>query len=183
MNKISQKPIVLLDRDGVINEDSDAYIKSPEEWHAIPGSMEAIAKLHKAGFLVIVVSNQSGVGRGYFDLSTLEKIHQKMLKKAKQAGGKIDAIYFCPHTPDDHCECRKPKVGLLKKVEADYQVDLKDTVLIGDALRDIQAGEKVGATCFLVKTGKGKRTLAEHPELTKRLKVFDDLSKAVDSIV
>ena len=169
----------ILDRDGVINVDSDAFIKSPTEWLPIPGSLEAIAKLKQAGHTVIVATNQSGVGRGYYSLDTLNAIHAKMEQMLSEHGAQFDGIYFCPHTPTDECECRKPKPGLLNQIAADFKVDLKDAHVIGDSLRDLQAGLAVGANVILVKTGKGERTLAENPSLAAD--VYPDLQTAVDT--
>jgi len=172
---------VLLDRDGVINEDSDQFIKSPDEWRPIPGSLEAIALLHAKGFKVAVITNQSGIARGLFDLAMLDKIHQKMLRLVAENGGSIEAVYFCPHGPESACDCRKPKPGLLKTFAAEHQVDLHDAVLIGDSLRDIQAAEAAGARAILVKTGKGLKTLNTHPDL--KIPVFDNLYDAAHSLV
>ena len=130
--------LIVLDRDGVINEDSDAYIKSPEEWQPIPGSLEALARLRRAGWTVVVASNQSGLGRGLFDAATLEAIHAKMALAVEAAGGHIDGLYFCPHSPDDHCLCRKPKPGLLRAIAADYHMSLDGVPAIGDSLRDLR---------------------------------------------
>lgn len=173
---------VLLDRDGVINEDSDLFIKSPDEWKPIPGSLEAIALLNAKGFKVIVITNQSGIARGLFDLQMLEEIHQKMRQMVEKAGGCIDAIYFCPHGPESACDCRKPKPGLLYAFADEFQASLSHAVVIGDSLRDMQAAEAAGAKAILVKTGKGKKTLEYNPEL--KIPVFENLydaAKALDS--
>ena len=172
---------MLLDRDGVINEDSDQFIKSPDEWRPIPGSLEAIALLSATGFKVIVITNQSGIERGLFDRAMLDKIHQKMLRLVAENGGAIEAIYFCPHGPASDCDCRKPKPGLLRAFADEHQAALSDTVLIGDSLRDIQAAEAVGARPILVKTGKGEKTLKQNPDL--KIPVFDDLYDAANSLV
>jgi D-glycero-D-manno-heptose 1,7-bisphosphate phosphatase len=173
--------LIILDRDGVINEDSPDYIKLPDEWHPITGSLEAIAKLNQAGYTVVVATNQSGIGRGYFSLETLQKIHQKMHQELKKVGGKIDKIYFCPHTPDDNCDCRKPKTGLFKQIAQDYKIDLKDAINIGDTLRDIQAGEAFGCRNILVLTGKGKKTLQNNPEI--KAEIFPGLASAIDALL
>ncbi len=167
---------VLLDRDGVINNDSEEFIKSPEEWLPIEGSLEAIALLNEHGFKVVVVTNQSGIARGFFDIAMLEKIHAKMQQLVMEKGGKIDAIYFCPHGPVDDCNCRKPKPGLLKTFAKDKNVHLTGMAVIGDSLRDLQAAQAVGASPILVKTGKGQKTLNENPDLN--LPVFDNLYDA-----
>ncbi len=172
---------VILDRDGTINVDSDAFIKSPEEWLPLPGSLEAIALFNRHGFKVVVISNQSGVARGLFDIGTLETIHAKMRRMAFEAGGSIDAIYFCPHGPDDHCDCRKPKPGLFEAFAADSQANLKNVYAIGDSMRDAQAAEAAGAKPILVKTGKGLKTIADHPQL--KLPIFENLYEAATHIV
>lgn len=163
----------ILDRDGVINAESAAYIKSPEEWIAIPGSIEAIAKLSQAGKKIVIATNQSGVNRGLFTLKTLQKIHAKMLSAIKNAGGKIEGIYFCPHRPDENCDCRKPKPGLLYQIIRDFQVNSNEIIFIGDSMRDYQAARAIDCEFVFVKTGNGKDI--ELPSV----KTFDDLSAAV----
>jgi D-glycero-D-manno-heptose 1,7-bisphosphate phosphatase len=172
---------ILLDRDGVINHDSKDFIKSPEQWLPIAGSLEAIALLNDQGYKVVVVTNQSGIARGLFDNAMLEKIHEKMRRMVSEKGGKIDAIYFCPHGPEDDCNCRKPKPGLLKSFAADNKVSLNGIAVIGDSLRDLQAALTVGANPILVKTGKGQKTLNENPDLT--LPVFENLYDAAKFII
>lgn len=174
--------LVILDRDGVINYDSDQYIKSPDEWRPLPGSLEAIARLNQWGYRVVVATNQSGVGQGLYDMDTLNAIHDKMIKAAAQVGGRIDAIFFCPHTNADNCGCRKPKPGLLKEIAARYNVDLFGVPAIGDSLRDLQAAQAVDAQPILVLTGKGKKTL-EDPGLPQGTPVFADLAAAVAKLV
>ncbi len=174
--------LVILDRDGVINFDSAQFIKSPEEWKPIPGSLEAIAKLRQNGFRVVVATNQSGVGRGLFDMDTLNRIHQKMHKAVVAAGGQIDAVFYCPHAADSKCDCRKPKPGMFKRISETLNVDLKGIFTIGDSLRDLQAGIAAGCLPMLVMTGKGEKTKAEGnlPEGTLE---FADLAAAVDHIL
>jgi len=169
--------LIILDRDGVINHDSDQYIKSPEEWKPIAGSPEAIARLNQWGYRVVVATNQSGVGRGLFEMDTLNAIHEKMIRTVAHAGGKIDAIFFCPHTHADACECRKPKAGMLDEISARYNVDLAGVPAVGDSLRDLQAAVKVGAQPILVLTGKGGKTRAD-PDLPEHTRVFADLAAA-----
>lgn len=179
----SSRNLVILDRDGVINLDSDAYIKSPDEWVAIPGSLEAIARLNQAGYRVVIASNQSGIGRGLFDMAALNAIHAKMHRLAATVGARIDAIFFCPHTAEDHCECRKPKPGLLKMIAERFEIAPEDTPVVGDSLRDLQAGVALGFPPHLVRTGKGKKTLAAGglPEGTQ---IHDDLQAfALDFLV
>jgi len=151
--------LVVLDRDGVINLDSDQYIKSPEEWTPIPGSLEAIARLTQAGFRVVVATNQSGLGRGLFDMATLNAMHNKMHKAVNQLGGRIDAVFFCPHAQDAGCACRKPQPGMLLEIAERYKLALADVPVIGDSLRDLQAASAAGARPVLVLTGKGEKTL------------------------
>ena len=172
---------VLLDRDGVINHDSDDFIKSPEEWLPIAGSLEAITLLNKQGYQIAVITNQSGLARGLFDVAMLEKIHDKMRTLVSEAGGNIDAIYVCPHGTDSDCQCRKPKPGLLMQVAAEKNINLAQTYFIGDSFRDLQAGMAAGAMPILVKTGNGQKTLTEHPNLT--IPVFNTLYDAAKHIV
>jgi D-glycero-D-manno-heptose 1,7-bisphosphate phosphatase len=174
--------LVILDRDGVINQDSDSFIKSPSEWHPIPGSLEAIAKLNHAGYHVVLATNQSGVGRGLFEVSTLNAIHDRMHRALGQIGGRIDAVFFCPHAHDAGCNCRKPRSGLLDEIASRFNVDLKGVPVIGDALRDLQAAAAVGGTPMLVLTGKGRKT-REAGDLPEGTQVYDDLADAVRAIV
>jgi len=173
---------IILDRDGVINYDSDDYIKSPDEWQAIPGSLNAIAQLNRSGFRVLVVTNQSGVARGYYDLDILSLIHEKLMRELAAVGGYIDEIFFCLHHPDDACECRKPKPGLLYEIEEKYPINLTETFFIGDSIVDVHAAQSVGCTPILVLTGKGEKALKTYPELAA-ISSFPDLSKAVEYVV
>jgi D-glycero-D-manno-heptose 1,7-bisphosphate phosphatase len=177
---VTEDRYILLDRDGVINHDSDLFIKSPEEWQPIDGSLEAIALLNKHGFKVAVVSNQSGLARGLFDQVMLDKIHAKMQKMAELKGGKILAIYFCPHGPGDGCNCRKPKPGMIEAFASEHHVALQDVAFIGDSFVDIQAAQAAGAKPILVKTGKGQKTLATHPDLN--IPIFENLYEAAKFI-
>lgn len=174
--------LVILDRDGVINHDSAAYIKSPEEWKPIPGSLEAIALLSQAGYRVLVATNQSGVGRGLFEMATLNAIHDKMHRALGLAGGRIDGIFYCPHAQDAGCNCRKPKPGLLQEIAHRFGVDLDGVPFIGDSLRDLQAAAAVGAQPILVLTGKGKKTRKDG-DLPTGTVVYDDLATAVRSLL
>jgi D-glycero-D-manno-heptose 1,7-bisphosphate phosphatase len=178
---IKTAKFVLLDRDGVINLDSDDYIKSPDEWQPIPCSLEAIAELFRGGYRIVVITNQSGISRGLLDLDMLAEIHSKMHRRVDRFGGRIEAVYFCPHAPEDHCDCRKPKPGLLQQFASDYRVSLENIPFIGDSYRDIQAGIAAGASPFLVKTGKGLITLAAHPEIN--VPVFENLYDATRYIL
>lgn len=174
--------LVILDRDGVINVDSDRFIKSPDEWKPIPGSLEAIARLNGAGYRVAVATNQSGVERGLLDMNTLNAIHAKMLKAVQEAGGHIDVIYYCPHSGDAGCRCRKPEPGMLIDIGQRLNVDLKDVVCIGDSPRDLEAAARVGGIPYLVLTGKGEKTNAAG-QLPEGTQVFSDLGVAVDALL
>ena len=174
--------LVILDRDGVINEDSDSYIKRPDEWRPVPGSLQAIARLNQAGYHVVLETNQSGVGRGLFEVSTLNAIHDKMHRALAQIGGRIDAIFFCPHAQEANCDCRKPRPGLLEEIARRFSVDLKGVPSIGDSLRDLQAAAAVGAAPFLVLTGKGELTRSGG-ELPEGTQIHPDLAAAVRAIV
>lgn len=174
--------LIILDRDGVINHDSDAFIKSPEEWIPLPGSLEAIARLNQAGYRVVVSTNQSGVARGLFDMVALNAIHQKMHMAAQQAGADIDAIFFCPHGPDDDCDCRKPRAGMLQAIGRRFNVSLKGVPAVGDSLRDLQAAFLVGCLPCLVLTGKGEATQARGG-LPPGTVVYPDLARMVDALL
>ncbi|PCI65448.1 MAG: D-glycero-beta-D-manno-heptose-1,7-bisphosphate 7-phosphatase [Piscirickettsiaceae bacterium] len=177
----NSKADIILDRDGVINRDSDEYVKNTDEWIAIENSIGAIAQLHKAGFRVFVATNQSGVGRGFYSVATLHDMHRKMLDLVEEAGGKITDIAFCPHTPDDGCYCRKPKPGLYLDLAKKHDIQLNQSMVIGDSLRDLQAATTVGAKPMLVLTGKGKITLQKHPDNT--YPTFENLYDAVQFIL
>ncbi len=174
--------LIILDRDGVINHDSDAFIKTPEEWRPIPGSLEAIARLNHAGFRAVVATNQSGIGRGLFDMATLNAIHEKMHKALAQVGGRIDAMFYCPHTADADCSCRKPRAGMLREIGERYGVDLTGVPCIGDSLRDLEAAEAVEAQPMLVLTGKGEKTLREG-RFPQRTVIYPDLAFAVSALL
>jgi len=174
--------LVILDRDGVINYDSDQYIKSPGEWKAMPGSLEAIAKLTQAGYKVVIASNQSGIGRGLFDMDTLNAIHDKMHRAVQAFGGRIDAVFYCPHTNEAKCNCRKPKPGMFLRIGACFNTDLSEAFVIGDSLRDLQPAASVGARPVLVLTGKGGVTQADG-DLPEGTLIFSDLAAAVEHIL
>jgi D-glycero-D-manno-heptose 1,7-bisphosphate phosphatase len=173
--------LIILDRDGVINYDSDQFIKSPQEWRPIEGSLEAIALLNQFGWRVVVATNQSGVGRGLFDMDTLAAIHEKMHRSLAQTGGRIDAIFFCPHAADSKCACRKPKPGMLLEIASRFNVDLADVPVVGDSLRDLQAADAAGAQPVLVRTGKGTRTEAD-PALPRGARIYDNLAAMVRAL-
>ena len=170
-----QVKLIVLDRDGVINYDSEQFIKSPDEWRPIPGSLEAISRLNHAGFRVVVATNQSGLGRGLFDMATLIAINDKMHKALAHLGGRIDALFYCPHTADSACECRKPKPGMLIEIGNRFGVDLTGVPCVGDSVRDLQAAAAVEAQPILVLTGKGEKTLRDGVFPTNTV-IFPDLA-------
>jgi D-glycero-D-manno-heptose 1,7-bisphosphate phosphatase len=168
--------LVMVDRDGVINEDSDGYIKSVAEWRPIAGSLEAIGALTRGGYQVAVVTNQSGVGRGLFDEATLAAIHRHMLAAVRAAGGELAGIYYCPHTPDADCDCRKPRPGLFRNLERELGLSVRGAPYIGDKVSDVEAAEAAGARPILVRTGRG--VAAEVAAAARGVAVFDNLSAA-----
>lgn len=174
--------LIILDRDGVINYDSDQFIKSPDEWKPLPGSLEAIARLNQNGYRVVVATNQSGIGRGLFDMPTLNAIHDKMHKSLAQVGGRIDAIFFCPHTSEADCGCRKPKSGMMLEISARYGVGLANVPAVGDSLRDLEAAARLGATPYLVLTGKGNKT-KEKGGLPEGTLIYPDLAAVTASLI
>lgn len=174
--------LLILDRDGVINRDSAAYIKSPAEWQALPGSLEAIASLCGSGYTIVVATNQSGVGRGLLDLLDLENIHAKMCAEIEASGGRIAGIYFCPHRPDEGCGCRKPETGMLQQIAASHGGSLTGVPFIGDSLRDIQAARRMGCRPLLVLTGDGRQTLAALGDEPSDVEVFPDLASAAKTL-
>ena len=176
--------LIILDRDGTINHDSDDYIKSPDEWKPLPGAPEAIARLNQAGYRVAVATNQSGIGRGLYDMATLNAMHEKMHRIVNAAGGRIDAIFFCPHVPDDKCHCRKPLPGMLEDIGRRFGVDLRTVAMVGDTIHDVEAAAAVGAQPVLVRTGKGERTLAKFgaDNLQGGVQIFDDLAAVAASL-
>ena len=151
-------PLIILDRDGVINHDSPDYIKAPEEWQALPGSLEAIAQLCRADYRVVVATNQAGVARGVFNLEMLNRIHRKMVKSIREKGGRLESIFFCPHGPDDACYCRKPKPGLFLEISQRLGIPLDGVPAVGDSLRDLEAASSAGARPILLQTGNGRET-------------------------
>lgn len=174
--------LIILDRDGVINEDSDAFIKSPDEWKPIPGSLNAIERLNQAGYTVVVATNQSGIARQLFSMSTLNDIHKKMHGAVENVGGIIDAVFYCPHVSENFCDCRKPKPGMLHEIARRYEVNLKDVPCVGDSLRDLQAGFSVGCIPHLVLTGKGQKTM-EKSGLPPGTQVHANLAAMVDALL
>lgn len=170
--------LFVLDRDGVINFDSAEYIKKPDEWIPIPNSIEAIALLNAAGHRVVIATNQAGIGRNLFTRETLQKIHEKMCDAVEAVGGKIDHIYFCPHRPDEFCDCRKPKPGLLHQIQRDYQIESHEMVFIGDSVRDFEAAIAASCPFTLVRTGNGREAEKIISSISE-VSIFDDLNVAV----
>ena len=174
--------LIILDRDGVINQDSDNFIKSADEFIPLPGSLEAITKLNKAGYKVAVATNQSGIARGLYNLNTLKQMHDKLASLLADLGGQVDYIAYCPHGPDDHCDCRKPKPGMYHDIAQHFDTSLTGIPVVGDSLRDLQAAQSVNAKPYLVKTGKGERTIAKGENLDG-VPVFDNLAAVVDELL
>ena len=180
-----QIKLVILDRDGTINRASDEFVKSPEEWQPLPGALEAISRLNHAGFHVVLATNQSGLGRGLFDMAALNAVHARMVKSLAAAGGRIDAIFYCPHAPDEGCDCRKPAPGLLRQIQERYGIELKGVPFVGDSLRDLQAAESVGCAPHLVLTGRHPGVSAgELPVgFPAHTRVHADLAHFVDQLL
>lgn len=185
--------LIILDRDGVINQDRDDYVKSADEWIPIEGSIDAIARLHHAGFTVVVATNQSGLARGKFDLDDLEAMHEKLTGLIEEKGAELGAIFYCPHAPEASCKCRKPLPGLVDAIEAEFNISAEGFYFVGDSLRDLQAGAQKGCQLALVKTGNGVKTLAqlENPQLQTAapllhindVQVFENLAAVTDFIL
>lgn len=175
--------LIILDRDGVINVDSEAYIKHISEWKPIPGSLEAIAKLSQAGYKIAIATNQSGVNRGLFGIQELDEMHQMLQNSVRELGGCIDGIFFCPHQPTDECECRKPGTGLFKLIANFFQVSLRGVPAIGDAWRDIESALEMNCRPILVRTGKGEGTLQVHQEQLKKIPIYTDLAEAARDLI
>lgn len=174
--------LIILDRDGTINEDRDDFVKTPDEWVPIPGALEAIARLNHAGWHTVVATNQSGLGRGTFDMATLNAMHTKMNQLLAKQGGRIDAVFFCPHAADANCNCRKPKSGMIEEIAARYNMSLEGVPAVGDSLRDLEATARLGAQPILVLTGKGSKTRAAGG-LPQNTLIFPDLAAAVATLV
>jgi len=177
--------LVILDRDGTVNRASDEFVKSPEEWQPLPGSLEAISRLNHAGFHVVLATNQSGLGRGLFDMAALNAVHSHMVKALAAAGGRIDAIFYCPHAPDEGCACRKPAPGLLHQIQERYGIDLKGVPYVGDSLRDMQAAQAAGCAPHLVLTGRHPDMSAEGlpPDFPVETQVHANLGAFVDHLL
>ncbi|OGT47119.1 MAG: D-glycero-beta-D-manno-heptose-1,7-bisphosphate 7-phosphatase [Gammaproteobacteria bacterium RIFCSPHIGHO2_12_FULL_41_15] len=174
--------LIILDRDGVINQDSDLYIKTVEEWIPISGSIEAIALLKKAGHTVVIASNQSGLSRGLFSIETLNAMHDKLNHLLNAYNATIDGIYYCPHLPTDNCHCRKPKSGLLEKIQQDFKADMHKAWMIGDSIKDLQVGQRMGCQLALVRTGKGEQSLQDKSFDFSSVVICNDLMAAVEKL-
>lgn len=184
MSDAAPSRLVILDRDGVINEDSDDYIKSLDEWVPIPGSVAAIARLSRAGYKIGVATNQSGLARGYFDEITLANMHALLCALVEEDGGQVDAICYCPHGPDDGCHCRKPEPGLLEQISEELQMPVAGAWYVGDTGKDLELGLKMGCKAILVRTGKGRQTETKlDPAMRKAVTVVDNLARAADHIL
>lgn len=178
---MGRRKLIVLDRDGVINADSDDYIKSADEWQALPGSLEAIARLGRGGYEVVIATNQSGIGRGLLSAATLESIHARMHQEVETAGGRIAKVYVCPHHPDDGCGCRKPKPGLLEQIAADFETRLDGVPFVGDKVSDVEAAVAAGARPIFVQTSNRKADLQRLQQLGAE--VHRDLASAVDALL
>ena len=174
--------LLILDRDGVINEDSDNYIRSVDQWVPIPGSLEAMARLHRAGVPLAVATNQSGIARGYYDLAELEAMHDKLRRLLAALGGEVAAIEYCPHGPDDGCDCRKPLPGMIERLLARFGVAPERALVVGDSVRDLEAAAAAGVPAVLVRTGKGERSLASG-RVPVGVPVYDDLAALADALL
>jgi len=179
---------IILDRDGVINEDSDAFIKSVDEWKPVPCSLEAIARLCRNGYRIVVATNQSGVARGLFTIETLNQIHHHMLEQVRARGGMIEAVFFCPHGPDDDCPCRKPRTGMLREIAERMKIEISGIPVVGDSMRDLQAARDSGAVPVLVRTGKGRKTARalkrkDSPVPADEVMQFKDLAAFADALM
>ena len=179
--------LIILDRDGTVNEDRDDYVKSPDEWVPIPGSLEAVARLNHAGWHTVIATNQSGLGRGLFDMAALNAMHLKMNQQLAALGGRIDAVFFCPHAPDEGCSCRKPAPGLIELIGERYGVHLEEVPVVGDSLRDLQAGQALGCPLHLVRTGKSAHLdamqIVQMRELVPDMQVHADLAAFAESLI
>ena len=181
--RLAARGLLILDRDGVINRDSREFVKNVDEWQPIPGSIEAIADLSKAGYTVVVASNQSGLARGLFDRKALQAMHRKLRRLVAAEGGRIDRIVVCPHGPNDGCHCRKPAPGLLQRLARYYCTSLDGVPAVGDSLRDLEAAVAAGATPILVRTGNGKAVARRLPKSLRSVSVFDNLAAVADALL
>lgn len=179
--------LVILGRDGILNEFRDDHVKSPDEWQPVPGALESVARLNHAGWHVVVATNQSGIGRGMIDMASVNAIHARMVQRLAMVGGRVDAVFFCPHAPEDHCDCRKPLPGLMHEVGKRYGIELKQVPMLSDTLRDLQAAHAAGCGPHLVRSG---RAAALNDEQVRQLAaqvsgalVHDDMAAFVDHLL
>lgn len=175
--------LIILDRDGVINEDSDQYIKSPQEWIPIPGSLAAVARLNRAGYAVAIATNQSGIARGYYDEATLQRMHDKMQHLLAEVGGHVDLIRHCPHGPDDGCDCRKPQPGMLHDILEHYSLQPEQALFVGDSLSDFRAAQTAGVRFVLLRSGKGQRLIDSGKAEALQVPVYRDLEDFTDHLL
>lgn len=183
MTRSSPARLIVLDRDGVINRESSKFIRSPEEWLPLPGSIKAIADLTSAGFSVIVATNQSGVGRGLFTAEALAAIHARMIDAIESGGGRLSGIFYCPHCPEDNCECRKPRPGLMRQIENHFGTALRGQPVVGDSHRDLVAAWTVDARAILVRTGNGAITESRLGADAREVEVFPDLAAVAAALI
>lgn len=179
--------LVILDRDGVINRDSANFIRTPEQWEPLPGSLNAISRLTREEYRVVIATNQSGISRGYFDLDVLNRIHSRMVERLRKLGGSVDAIFVCPHGPDDGCNCRKPAPGMFLDIADRLGVRLNGVPAVGDSMRDLTAASKVGALPILVRSGKNEAGLSPGENLVDEslgeVRTFEDLAEFTDALL
>ncbi len=179
--------LVILGRDGILNVYREDHVKAPEEWEPIPGALEAVARLNHAGWHVVVATNQSGIGRGMIDMASVNAVHQHMMQRLAEAGGRLDAVFFCPHTPEDDCDCRKPLPGLMKQIAQRYGIELRTVPMVGDTLRDLQAAHAAGCEPHLVRTGRAAalndKQVVEIVQQVPMTEVHDDLGEFVDFLL
>ncbi len=182
---MNKQKVIILDRDGVINQDSDNFIRTVDQWLPIKGSIEAMAQLYKQGYRLFIFTSQSGIGRGFYTLATMNAMHKKMALLLKQYGAKVEGIVYCPHTPDENCACRKPKPKMLHDIATQYDVDLTQAWVVGDSWRDIQSGLAVGAKVALVATGKGKKTTIKNNDeiKNKNIPVLTNLADFANKLI
>jgi len=146
--------LVILGRDGILNVYRDDHVKAPEEWQPLPGALEAVARLNHAGWHTVLATNQSGIGRGMIDMASVNAVHLHMMQRLAAVGGRLDGVFFCPHTPEENCDCRKPKPGLMRQIGQRYGIDLRTVPMVCDTLRDLQAAQAAGCEPHLVRSGR-----------------------------
>jgi D-glycero-D-manno-heptose 1,7-bisphosphate phosphatase len=179
--------LVILGRDGILNAFREDHVKDPAEWRSLPGALEAVARLNQGGWQVVVATNQAGIGRGMFDMASLNAVHAHMMKELALQGGRIDAVFFCPHAPEDMCDCRKPLPGLLHDIARRFGVDLRHVPMVGDTLRDLEAAQAAGCEAHLVLTGRAagldEAALARMLERVPTTRLHADLGAFADHLL